>query len=57
MAPKGPAYDASMVEMIGGKVKVFEGSYENIKVTTPEDLILAESILKQRPAHTPGASS
>ena len=42
--------DASMVEMIGGKVKVFEGSYENIKVTTPEDLLLAESLLRQRPA-------
>ena len=49
--------DASMVEMIGGKVKVFEGSYENIKVTTPEDLLLAESLLKRRPARAPGASS
>ncbi|MCH8061179.1 MAG: 2-C-methyl-D-erythritol 4-phosphate cytidylyltransferase [Chloroflexi bacterium] len=53
----GVTDDASMVEMIGGKVKVFEGSYENIKVTTPEDLILAESLLKQRPARTHGASS
>jgi len=49
--------DASMVEMIGGKVKVFEGSYENIKVTTPEDMMLAENLLKQRMARTPGASS
>ncbi len=49
--------DASMVEIFGGKVKVFEGSYENIKVTTPEDLVLAESLLRQRPARTFGASS
>ena len=49
--------DASMVEIIGGKVKVFEGSYENIKVTTPEDLVFAESFLRQRPARTSGAPS
>ena len=48
--------DASMVEMIGGKVKVFQGSHENIKVTTPEDLTLAESLLRLRLTHTPGAS-
>ena len=49
--------DASMVEIIGGKVKVFEGSYENIKVTTPEDLTLAASLLKQRLTHMHGAPS
>lgn len=37
--------DASMIESIGGKVALFEGSYNNIKVTTPEDLLLAEAIL------------
>lgn len=37
--------DATMVEKAGGKVAVFEGSYRNIKVTTPEDLKLAELIL------------
>ena len=26
------------------------GSYENIKITTPEDLIVAESLLKDRAA-------
>ena len=40
--------DASMVERIGGKVKVFPGSYENIKVTTPEDLAVVEATLRRR---------
>ena len=38
--------DASLVEKMGQKVKVIEGSYFNIKITTPEDLILAKAILK-----------
>lgn len=33
--------DAMLVERIGGRVKIVEGSYENIKITTPEDLALA----------------
>ena len=40
--------DAAMVEALGGKVKLFLGSNENIKVTTPEDISLAEAILKAR---------
>ena len=40
--------DASLVEYMGYKVKMVEGSYENIKITTPEDLILGEAILKKR---------
>ena len=40
--------DASAVERLGHKVAVFMGAYENIKVTTPEDLVLAESFLKRR---------
>ena len=40
--------DAMMVESLGHSVKMFLGSYENLKVTTPEDLILAEAFLKQR---------
>lgn len=40
--------DATLVERAGGKVRVIMGSYENIKITTPEDLILAEEILKRR---------
>jgi len=34
--------DASLVEQLGYKVKLYMGSYDNIKVTTPDDLILAE---------------
>lgn len=40
--------DATLVERTGGKVRVIMGSYDNIKITTPEDLILAEEILKGR---------
>ena len=40
--------DATLVERVGGKVHVIMGSYDNIKITTPEDLILAEEILKGR---------
>ena len=36
--------DASMVEAIGHPVRLFFGSYYNIKVTTPEDLVLARAI-------------
>ena len=39
--------DAAMVEKMGHKVKLYQGSYDNIKITTPEDLILAEELLKQ----------
>jgi 2-C-methyl-D-erythritol 4-phosphate cytidylyltransferase len=40
--------DATIVERMGGSVRVLMGSYENIKITTPEDLMLAEEILKRR---------
>jgi len=39
--------DATLVEQIGGKVKLYLGSYENLKITTPRDLALAELLLKQ----------
>jgi 2-C-methyl-D-erythritol 4-phosphate cytidylyltransferase/2-C-methyl-D-erythritol 2,4-cyclodiphosphate synthase len=39
--------DASLVERIGKKVKMIEGSYENIKITTSEDLIMAEALMKK----------
>ncbi|MBN2831173.1 MAG: 2-C-methyl-D-erythritol 4-phosphate cytidylyltransferase [Candidatus Omnitrophica bacterium] len=39
--------DAMLVEKLGGRVKVVFGSYSNIKITTAEDLILAEAILKK----------
>ncbi|WIV13116.1 2-C-methyl-D-erythritol 4-phosphate cytidylyltransferase [Proteiniborus sp. MB09-C3] len=37
--------DSMLVEKLGYKVKVIEGSYSNIKITTPEDLKLAELLL------------
>lgn len=37
--------DASLVEAIGQRVKIVKGSYRNIKITTPEDLCVAESLL------------
>jgi len=40
--------DASMVERLGYKVKLYVGSYDNIKITTPEDLALAELIVRER---------
>ncbi len=40
--------DASLAEHFGINVKIVRGSYENIKITTPEDLDLAELILKRR---------
>ncbi|MEE9201671.1 MAG: 2-C-methyl-D-erythritol 4-phosphate cytidylyltransferase [Dehalococcoidia bacterium] len=40
--------DASLVEALGYQVKVYTGSYDNIKVTTEEDLVTAEAILRRR---------
>ena len=40
--------DASVAEHAGNAISLFEGSYDNIKITTAEDLILAEALLKQR---------
>lgn len=38
--------DASAVEMAGHKVRVFMGAYNNIKVTTPEDIDLLRPLLR-----------
>lgn len=37
--------DTMVAELYGYKVYLYEGEYTNIKVTTPEDLILAEKLL------------
>ena len=39
--------DCSAVEALGKEVYLTEGSYENLKITTPEDLLLAEAILRR----------
>jgi 2-C-methyl-D-erythritol 4-phosphate cytidylyltransferase len=38
--------DAMLVEIMGRQVKMTEASYENIKITTPEDLSIAEQLIK-----------
>jgi len=40
--------DVSLVEFLGETVKLTEGEYTNIKVTTPEDISVAEAILRSR---------
>ena len=40
--------DCSAVERLGKVVYLTDGSYENIKITTPEDVALATSILRRR---------
>lgn len=39
--------DASLVERIGINVRMIMGSYDNIKITTPEDLVVGEEIIKR----------
>lgn len=39
--------EASLVEQLGITVHVVKGSYQNIKITTPEDMVLAQAIVKQ----------
>lgn len=39
--------DSMLMEYIGEKVKVIEGNYNNIKITTPEDLQIGMEILRQ----------
>jgi 2-C-methyl-D-erythritol 4-phosphate cytidylyltransferase len=39
--------ESFLVEQLGVPVSVVEGSAKNIKITVPEDLILAESLLKE----------
>jgi 2-C-methyl-D-erythritol 4-phosphate cytidylyltransferase len=44
--PKGAVTDdSSVAEAAGGRVRIVCGSYSNIKITTPEDLKIAEALL------------
>jgi 2-C-methyl-D-erythritol 4-phosphate cytidylyltransferase len=38
--------DAALVERYGGKIRISQGSYSNIKITTPEDIPVGEALLK-----------
>lgn len=41
--------DAMVMEQYGDRrVKLIEGSYENIKITTPEDIVIGKALLKMR---------
>jgi 2-C-methyl-D-erythritol 4-phosphate cytidylyltransferase len=47
--------DASLVERLGVKVHILTGSHTNIKITTPEDLVLASLFLKMNTLSREGA--
>lgn len=38
--------DAALLERLGDHVAIFNGSYRNIKITTQEDLLIAEALIK-----------
>ncbi len=40
--------DASVVEAAGYQVRLFDGEYTNIKITTPNDLVIANALLENR---------
>jgi 2-C-methyl-D-erythritol 4-phosphate cytidylyltransferase len=40
--------DASLVEGLGKRIKIVPASKQNIKITTPDDLLLAKRIIKTR---------
>lgn len=42
--------DAALVERLGYTVKLYRGAYDNLKITTPDDLVVAENILRKRGA-------
>lgn len=43
--------DAMLVESMGYQLKLVEGSYENIKLTTPEDVTIARAIIRERESY------
>lgn len=45
--------DCSLVERDGGSIQIVTGSYRNIKITTPEDLILATAFLQHPTGEAP----
>ncbi len=40
--------DCAMAEKMGAKIEIVNGSYENLKLTTAEDVVTAEGILRKR---------
>jgi len=54
---RGATDDASLVEKAGGRVLIVGGEKTNIKLTSPEDLIFAEAILRTRTGTSQGVRS
>ncbi len=48
--------DVSIIEALGKPVKVTQGSYTNIKVTTPDDMSVAERFLSEQKEAVEAAS-
>lgn len=48
--------DASLVERAGHPVAIIDGTYANIKITTPEDLLVAEALLRAKTDEETGES-
>lgn len=44
--------DSALMERTGSRIKIVMGSYDNIKVTTPDDIPVAEMLLKKIPGFT-----
>ena len=40
--------DATVVEKLGEEIHLVEGDLENIKITTPKDILIAEALLKRK---------
>jgi 2-C-methyl-D-erythritol 4-phosphate cytidylyltransferase len=43
--------DSRLVEQLGYRVKLYMGAYDNMKITTPDDLIVAEALWQNRKGH------
>ena len=49
--------DAALAERAGCRVMLTEGDVENIKLTTPEDMLLAQQVILRREGRTEGRSA
>ena len=47
-ATRSATDDATLVERAGNSVKLYMGAYDNIKITTPDDLVVAEALWRHR---------
>ena len=45
--------DATVVECAGEKIHLIDGNSDNIKITTPQDLVVAEALLKSKTVSAP----